>query len=133
MTNFSQVRYYSCYFQVNGTVYDNVLYQNNGDLTFADISGGSPVSSPYSGYGTATADINRPGRLDLAVANSGNDGNQLFINETPLEGRHWISIRPEGVTANRSAIGARAVAWAGGQSWTDQVIAGSSFCSQSSL
>lgn len=121
------------YFQVNGTVYDNVLYQNNGDLTFADISGGSPVSSPYSGYGAATADINRDGRLDLAVANSGNDGNQLFINETPLEDRHWISIRLEGVTVNRSAIGARAVAWSGGQSWTDQVIAGSSFCSQSSL
>lgn len=120
------------YFLVNGVVYDNLLYQNQGNLTFTDVSSGSPVSSPYGGYGVVHFDANNDGLLDMALANTGNDGNQLFLNQT-IDGHHWIALQLEGVQSNRSAIGARVVLQAGSRTLSDQVIAGSGFCSQNTL
>ena len=47
------------------------LFHNNGDGTFTDVSAKAGVSDPslYYGLGTAFADIDNDGRLDLIVAN----------------------------------------------------------------
>ena len=47
------------------------LFHNNGDGTFTDVSAKAGVSDPslYYGLGTAFADIDNDGRLDLMVAN----------------------------------------------------------------
>jgi hypothetical protein len=49
----------------NGT---NVYYQNNGDGTFAKITTGDPVQDPDFHTGTAGADFDNDGHLDLLAA-----------------------------------------------------------------
>ncbi|MCB0546451.1 MAG: CRTAC1 family protein [Phaeodactylibacter sp.] len=112
--------------------YPNLLYQNKGDNTFQVISHSSPLSSMYGGYGVATADFNADGRADLFLANSGNDGNQLFINLTN-NANNWVKVKLSGTQSNRAAIGARVEVEAGGKKMIDEVIAGASYASQNSL
>lgn len=120
------------YFMVDGMAYNNLLYRNQGNMSFQNVAGGSVVSSPYGGYGVAHLDVNADGLLDIAVCNTGADGNQLFINQTP-DAYHWVALHLVGVQSNRSAIGARVVLKAGGRTLSDQVIAGSGYCSQNTL
>lgn len=119
------------YFPVNGTFYGNVLYQNLGNQLFSQASYGTPLFSPYAGYGLASLDANLDGALDFLVANSGQDGNQLLLNESPDAG-NWVSVRLEGTQSNRSAVGARLELKAGDLLLTDELLAGSGFASQQS-
>jgi hypothetical protein len=112
--------------------YPNVLYRNQGDTTFTIVSQNQPESSPYGGYGTATLDLNRDGRLDLLIANLGNQGgNQYLENTTPAVG-HWLQLHLTGTLSNRNAIGTQITVYAGEERWRDQVIAGSGYASQNS-
>ena len=89
--------------------YPNLLYHNNGDLTFTNIAEGHPIESQYSGYATVVADFDGNGTEDLLVVNtlvSTNPGCQLFLNED-LE-HHWIGFELEGGVA-ADAAGARVV------------------------
>ena len=112
--------------------YPNLLYQNMSDNTFQPISQGSPLASMYGGYGAASADFNNDGRVDIFLANNGNDGNQLFVNLTNNE-HNWVKVKLRGNQSNRSAIGARVEVEAGGKKMIDEVIAGASYASQNSL
>lgn len=58
----------------------DVLYRNRGDGTFEDVTGAAGVDRTYgSGLGVAVLDFDGDGRLDLYVANDGNE-NQLWRN-----------------------------------------------------
>lgn len=121
------------YFPVNGNFYDNVMYRNLGDLTFELSSQNGPLNSPFGGYGMASFDVNRDGKVDIVIANSSIvDGNQLLLNQVENE-HHWISLKLEGAIGNRDAVGAKALVYAGDQQWYDQVMAGTGFASQNSL
>ena len=121
------------YFPVNGNFYDNVMYRNRGNLTFELSSQSGPLNSPFGGYGMASFDVDRDGRLDIVIANSSiTDGNQLLLNQTENE-HHWITLVLEGTISNRDAVGAKALIYAGEQQWYDQVMAGTGFASQNSL
>lgn len=94
--------------------FENLLYHNNGDLTFTDVAPGTPLASPYSGYATVVADFDANGTEDLLVANTltgANPGCQLFLNQDL--GHHWIGFDLEGVVSPRDAAGARVVVHAG--------------------
>ena len=59
-----------------------ILYRNNGDGTFTDVSGESGVGAhPGPGMGIVAADFNMNGRTDTFVGNDGGPGNFLFRNE----------------------------------------------------
>lgn len=60
----------------------NYLFHNNGDGTFTDVSEKAGVANQkgYYGFGTAFADVNDDGLLDLIVANDSTP-NYLFINK----------------------------------------------------
>ncbi|WP_104811889.1 FG-GAP repeat domain-containing protein [Aureitalea marina] len=68
----------------------NVIYLNNGDMTFRDISKSAGIQSNRWSTGINLVDINKDGYLDIYVANSGpylNDlalSNQLYINNGDL-------------------------------------------------
>lgn len=94
--------------------YPNLLYHNNGDLTFTDIAAGDAIESPYSGYATVVADFDVNGTEDLLVVNTivgANPGCQLFLNMDTLH--HWIGFELEGVLSPRDAAGARVVVHSG--------------------
>lgn len=61
--------------------------------------------------GTAAADFDHDGRADLLVVRGEWDGAPpyLYRNETDVQGRHWLGIRPhgDGVRSNRTGIGTR--------------------------
>lgn len=113
--------------------YPNVLYQNNGDLTFRIVEAEGPVSSKLGGYGSACADIDLNGSVDIALSNTGtNDRLQLFENNYPPES--WVGFQLTGTTSNRDAVGARMEVWDDqGVKRMEEVVAGSSFASQNSL
>lgn len=112
--------------------YPNVMYRNMGGLSFQNVSAGTSLASMYGGYGVASGDLNGDGKPDLALANYGNDGNQLFLNTGTGNG-NWIAFQLEGTVSNRSAIGARIEVHAAGVRQIDEVTAGSGYASQNSL
>ena len=94
--------------------YPNLLYHNNGDLTFTDIAPGTAIESQYSGYATVIADFDVNGTEDILVVNtlvSTNPGCQLFLNMDTAA--HWIGLELEGVVSPRDAAGARVVVHSG--------------------
>lgn len=121
------------YFPVFGNFYDNVLYRNTGNGTFEITSASSPLASPYGGYGMAWFDANKDGQLDIVIANSGPEhGNQLLLNQQQND-HHWIRLNLEGTLSNRDALGAKVCLYVGTQQLCDQIMAGTSYASQSSL
>jgi DNA/RNA endonuclease YhcR with UshA esterase domain len=58
----------------------NVLYQNDGDGTFTDVTSAAGVGNTGNGAGTAWADYDGDGDLDLYVANDNGEANVLYQN-----------------------------------------------------
>ena len=100
------------------------LYKNNGNLTFTDVTYPSGILVD-NGWGSAWADYNNDGRLDLAA-------NQLWKNKIDPR-RHWLKVRLHSLTSNRAAIGATARVTAGGRSFLRQVEGGKGTGNQNSL
>ena len=110
----------------------NVLYRNKGDNSFENVSAGTALESPYSGYGMATLDVNYDGRLDLLQANnSTNDVNELFLNESD-DDAHYLRLQLEQDSSNRYAVGARVRVHTDAHTLTEAVIIGSGYASQNS-
>lgn len=62
----------------------DVLYRNNGDGTFSDVSGPSGIAAvPANGLGLAIADLDDDGRLDIFVADDQRP-NRLWANRGDL-------------------------------------------------
>jgi hypothetical protein len=82
----------------------NKLYRNdNGRLT--KVTEGYMVD--WSGYSSSSAfaDFNLDGSLDLIITNWQGQSNWLFMNKG--NENNWLSISLEGITSNRSAVGAK--------------------------
>jgi len=60
----------------------SVLYHNNGDGTFTDVTKASGIADvpPAHGFTPVTGDFNGDGKLDIFVAND-SDPNYLFLNQ----------------------------------------------------
>lgn len=73
--------------QVNG-VPKNVLYRNNGDFTFSDVSDAAGVGDPGYGLGVVVSDYDQDGDMDLFINNFGqnvfytNNGDGTFRDTT---------------------------------------------------
>jgi hypothetical protein len=107
-----------------------VVYRNLGNGRFADISErlGEPVTVPKAGRGSAFADFDNDGHIDIAISNV-NDRPDLF-RLVDTSGHHWTTLTLVGTTSNRNAIGARVRCAAGGAVQWDEVRGGGSYMSQ---
>ncbi|GAA5021012.1 hypothetical protein GCM10011506_03590 [Marivirga lumbricoides] len=83
----------------------NFLYMNNGDGSFQKIEN-DLTETPQKSFGTAVADYDNDGDLDIFVANHSGEANQLYINS---RGRcnQSICMTLIGTVSNKSAIGAK--------------------------
>ncbi|GIV60179.1 MAG: hypothetical protein KatS3mg043_1268 [Rhodothermaceae bacterium] len=118
-------------FIVNTSGYDeskSFLYVNeNGHFTDRAAAAGAALH--LDAYGLATGDFDRDGRLDLVIG--AGEGLRLLHNTTVPAGHH-LTVRLEGRTTNRMALGTRIEVVAGGRTHVRTVSGGDSFCSQSS-
>jgi uncharacterized repeat protein (TIGR01451 family) len=67
-------------FVANAGNQNNFLYQNNGNGTFTKVTTGAIVNDGGHSHGSAWADVNNDGNLDLFVANDQNSVNFLYMN-----------------------------------------------------
>jgi hypothetical protein len=98
----------------------NVLYQNNGNGTFADVTEAAQAAGPTQGRGASVLafDYDQDGDLDLFLTNGRgpppyNEGPYTLLQNNTVAG-HSCSIELEGATSNRFALGARVTVRAGG-------------------
>ncbi len=110
-----------------------ILYHNNGNGTFADVSttAGPGIAMETSARGLAVGDLWNDGRLSAVVINM-NDRPSLLVNQAPSK-NHWIGIKTVGTKSNRNGIGARITLKVGRRTLVDEVRSGSSYVSQSDM
>jgi len=110
-----------------------ILYRNNGNGTFADISenAGPGITTLASSRGLAVGDLWNDGKLSAVVSNM-NAPPSLLVNQMRSP-NHWIAFHTIGTTSNRDAIGARIMVKAGGRLLVNEVRSGSSYISTSDM
>lgn len=107
----------------------NFVFLNNGDGTFRNESHqhGSTFCEEYMSRGAAFADFDDDGRMDVAISNK-NQPARVLLNRIPARG-NWLKLELRAPSPNTYAVGARVRVESGEQSWTREILAGSSYCS----
>jgi enediyne biosynthesis protein E4 len=110
-----------------------ILYHNNGNGTFTDVSAtaGLGITMASSARGLAIGDLWNDGRQSVLISN-GNAKPFLLINDVRSP-NHWIAFRLVGTRSNRDAIGAKVTVKVGKRTLVDEVRSGSSYISSSDM
>jgi enediyne biosynthesis protein E4 len=110
-----------------------ILYHNNGDGTFTDISAsaGPGITTVASSRGLAVGDLWNDGRMS-AIINNMNAAPSLLVNQI-RNTNHWIAFRTVGTKSNRDGIGARIRVKTAARVLVDEVRSGSSYISNSDM
>ncbi len=109
----------------------NVLFANNHDGSFSDVSGISGLDFPDDSRSFALADLDHDGRLEIILKNR--NAPQLRILRNTIQGiGNSIALRLRGTKSNRDAIGTAVTVEAEGHRQTKYLQAGSGFLSQHS-
>ena len=122
------------YVSTLSTAVSELFFHNQGTgeagVSFVNVAASTGIATGNS-RGSAVADYDRDGDLDLAVVNQG-AGLQLFRNDTPSSGS-WLILDLVGEDSNPDAIGAIVEATVGEVRHLRQVVGGSSAHSQDEL
>ena len=109
----------------------NKLLMNNGDGTFSERAFSAGIQENIDYYwSTPIADYNRDGYLDIYMARSPGgapSSNDAALYRNDGGSAHWLAVRLTGVTSNRSAVGTRLTAYAGGGQQIRQVLGGDGY------
>jgi len=110
-----------------------LLYRNNGDGTFSNISttSGAGITTPKSSRGLAVGDLWNDGRQSIVISNM-NAAPSLLVNQVKST-NHWIAFKLVGTKSNRDAIGAKVTLRVGDRNYVDEVRSGSSYLSQNDM
>ena len=110
-----------------------ILYHNNGNKTFTDISAdaGPGITAVHAGRGLAIGDLWNDGRISAVISNM-NATPSLLVNQVRSP-NHWIGIRTVGTKSNRDGIGARVTVKMGARMLVDEVRSGSSYDSNNDM
>lgn len=103
-----------CYFGTGepdlATLVPNRMFLNVGGKRFANVSTVGGFGHLQKGHGVAFGDLDNDGDQDIYVTLGGAYSGDVYPNalfENPGSTNHWVTLILEGVTCNRSAIGAR--------------------------
>jgi enediyne biosynthesis protein E4 len=96
-------------------------------------SSGTDIFHPIVGRGSAFADLDGDGDLDVILC--ANDGPPIVLRNDRDNKHHWVrlTLTGNGTTTNRSAIGATVIVEAGNKKMTRFVTSGRGYLSQSEL
>ena len=110
-----------------------ILYRNNGDATFTDVSdlAGPGITTMASSRGLAVGDLWNTGQMSAVISNM-NAKPSLLKNEQKYT-NHWAAFKAVGTKSNRDGIGARITVKAGKRLLLDEVRSGSSYYSQNDM
>ena len=117
----------------SGYLEPRLLYHNNGNGTFTDVSAtaGPGINAASSARGLAVGDFWNDGRLSVVI-NNVYARPSLLVN-TAHSGNHWVAFKTVGTHSNRDGIGAKITLKAGKRTLVDEVRSGSSYISQNDL
>ena len=129
-------------FVANGHVYPQVdsipggarykqsmlLFRNNRDGTFEDVSTVLSAIPPASRRGAAFGDINNDGNMDIVIVNVG-EPPTLLLNQGG-NSNHRVLFKLIGMKSNKSAIGARVTVTTASSTQFNEVRGGGSYLSQ---
>jgi hypothetical protein len=135
-------------FFVNGHVYDNsaeihgpqvpfrqpsALFWNDEGKKLVDITSalGADVNRTTVGRGSATADFNNDGRVDLLAVDF--EGPVMLLENRTQSSNHWLTLDLRGNAPNLFAYGARVTGRSGNRVWLAEVSPTSSYLSSSDL
>ena len=88
----------------------NRMFRSNGGGHFQDVTMSGGFGHLQKGHGIAFADLDNDGDQDVFAVLGGvypGDTHPRVLFENPGFGNHWLTLKLEGVRANRAAIGAR--------------------------
>lgn len=96
-------------------IYPNVnyLFKNNGDLTFTNKAGAWGIDSRTCSNGSAYADLDNDGDLDLIVNNINEAASIFRNNSTLLLNNHYLSVAFRENGLNSRGVGARITLFSG--------------------
>ena len=92
---------------------------------------GADILQPIVGRGSAYADMDGDGDLDVLLAQIG--GPPLLLRNDQKLKRHWLRFKLTGTTSNRDAIGAWVKVRVGNKTFSQQVMPTRGYLSQSEL
>jgi enediyne biosynthesis protein E4 len=106
----------------------NYLFLNNKDLTFSDVTKGAGMDQLSFSNGTAYADLDRDGDLDIIVNNI---DDPAFIYRNDSKGKNWLQIDVNIDKGNTEGIGAAADVYSDGNHQYAMMITSKGFFSTS--
>lgn len=109
----------------------NVMFANNRDGTFSEVSGAVGLDFPEDSRSFALADIDHDGRLEVILKNRNAPQLRILRNAMKDLG-HSFTFRLRGVKSNRDGIGAAITVESGTLRQTKYLQAGSGFLAQHS-
>jgi Flp pilus assembly protein TadD/peroxiredoxin len=109
----------------------NVMFANNRDGTFSEISGAVGLDFPEDGRSFVLADLDHDGRLEVIVKNRNAPQLRILHNAMKDIGRS-VAFRLRGQKSNRDGIGAAITVESGTLRQTKYLQAGSGFLAQHS-
>src|SRR5947209_2767987 len=109
----------------------NILYANNGDGTFADVSAAAGLDFIEDSRSFALADIDHDGRLELVLKNRNSPQLRILKNVAKAIPPS-IVFRLQGTKSNPDAVGAAVTNESGSRTQTQTVRVGSGFLTQHS-
>lgn len=96
----------------------NYLFRNNGDLTFEDVSTEWGLSNKTFSNGSAYADFDNDGDLDLVVNNINGPATLMknnTVESSDEQSGNFLKVKLNGTGANPNGIGAKLLAYANDQ------------------
>ncbi len=119
----STVDFASLVDMIPSTPISNYAFSNRGNMQFADSSKAWGLDRPGFSNGSAYADLDNDGDLELVINNL-NSKASVYKNNFIEQGRKgsWLKIELKGKGLNSHAIGSQVTAWADNKKWYAEQI-----------